>query len=104
MLAFSIFLFFSENGPLSSRTNFSVSHYLSAPIFHQSREERIIDQFQSTKYWCEPHVSKIIGVSKQVKNPQVSIVAQYIIVILQHVNIGLWYVIAAISMHMKLNS
>ena len=33
MLTFSIFLF-SENGPLSSRKNFSISNYSSVLIFH----------------------------------------------------------------------
>ena len=53
-----------ENGPLSSRKIFSVSNFSSALIFHQNCEKRIIYQFQSTKYWCEPLVSKIVGVPK----------------------------------------
>ena len=61
MLTFSIFLF-SENGPLSSRKTFNVSNYSSALIFQQNCEERIIYPFQSIKYWCRPHVSKIVGV------------------------------------------
>ena len=46
---------------------FSVSNYSSALIFPQNWEERIIYQFQSTKYWCEPQVSKIVGVPKHWK-------------------------------------
>ena len=63
MLTCSIFLL-SENGPLSSRKNFSVLNDSSALIFQQNGEERIIHQFQNIKVWCEPHVSKIVGVPK----------------------------------------
>ena len=58
------FLFFSENGPLFLEQIFKLFNYSSAQIFHQNGEERIIDQFQSTKYCCEPLVSKIVGVPK----------------------------------------
>ena len=64
MLFFFQFSFFSENWPLSSRTSFSISNFSKALIFHQNGEKRIIYQFQSTKYRCEPQVSKIVDVQK----------------------------------------
>ena len=47
-------------------------------MFYQNLGESTIYQFQSTKCWCEPQVSKIVGVpiSLTSEKPQVSIVAQ----------------------------
>ena len=56
------FPFCPEYGPLFLEQMFTISIIQVPNFLYQNGEERISYQFQSTKYWCEPLVSKFVGV------------------------------------------